>query len=439
MSSSDGPRVLLVNELSHPDWVSVPLVGWRHARALARVARVHQLVQVRSREAYLRAGLREGEDFTAIDSEPLARPLHKLAHALSGGRGGGWTTLMAFSLPPYYYFERLIWRQFGARLRAREFDLVHRLTPLSPAMPSTLAARCARAGVPFVIGPLNGGVPWPKGFDAARRAEGEWLSYVRGLHRLAPGWRSTRARAAALLVGSRAALAEVPQSDRARCVYLPENGIEPADYTRARTRRASTPLRVVFVGRLVPLKGVDLLIEAAAPLARAGALELVLYGDGPERENLRALARERELDPARVLPGWVEHAELPARLADCDVFAFPSFREFGGGALLEAMAIGLAPIALDYGGPSELVTADTGWLLPLRTREQVVHALRAALEDACAHPAEVDRRGAAARERALGLFAWDVKARQVREVYDWVLGRRAQKPDFGMPLGVAHA
>jgi glycosyltransferase involved in cell wall biosynthesis len=439
MSSTDGPRVLLVNELSHPDWVSVPLVGWRHARALARVARVHQLVQVRSREAYLRAGLREGVDFTAIDSEPLARPLHKLAHALSGGRGGGWTTLMAFSLPPYYYFERLVWQQFGARLRAGEFDLVHRLTPLSPALPSTLAARCARTGVPFVIGPLNGGVPWPKGFESARRAEGEWLSHLRGLHRFAPAWRSTRARAAALLVGSRTALAEVPPSDRVRCVYLPENGIEPADYAQQRTRRARAPLRIAFVGRLVPLKGVDLLIEAAAPLARAGALELVLYGDGPERERLRALARERGLEPERVLPGWVEHAHLPARLAECDVFAFPSFREFGGGALLEAMAIGLAPIAVDYGGPGELVTPECGWLLPLRTREQLVLALRAALEQACADPAEVDRRGAAARERALGLFAWDVKALQVLEVYRWVLGRRAHKPDFGMPLGAARA
>ena len=78
-------------------------------------------------------------------------------------------------------------------------------------MPSLLAPKVAASGVPYILGPLNGGVPWPEGFDSARRKEREWLSYVRDAYRLLPGYRSTRRSAAALLIGSRDTYAQMPR------------------------------------------------------------------------------------------------------------------------------------------------------------------------------------------------------------------------------------
>jgi hypothetical protein len=86
----------------------------------------------------------------------------------------------------------MVWREFGDRIARGDFDVVHRITPLSPTTPSRIAKRCKKAGVPFVVGPLNGSVPWPKTLRAAQHREGEFLSYVRSAYKLLPGYRGTR-------------------------------------------------------------------------------------------------------------------------------------------------------------------------------------------------------------------------------------------------------
>jgi glycosyltransferase involved in cell wall biosynthesis len=427
-------RVLLVAEMCNPEWVSVPLVGWSHARALAAVTDAHLVTHARNREAIVRAGLVEGRDFTAIDNG-MDAALTKLLRLVGVpfGSNKGWTTLAAVGTIGYYRFEQLLWQQFGPRLRAGEFDLVHRLTPVSPATPSLLARRCARAGVPFVIGPLNGGLPWPPGFNALRLKEREWLSYVRGAHRLLPGYRATREHAAAILVGSRATRAELLPRWREKAVYLPENAIDPERFHRANEAPAPPPLRIAFVGRLVPYKGADMLLEAVTPLARRGAATVEVIGDGPEMEALRAQVQRACIARAVTFSGWVPHRELQSRLAHAHVFGFPSVREFGGGVVAEAMALGLVPIVADFGGPGELATPDSAFLLPLGQRHEMVRALRTALERLASEPQVLPAMAERAKRRALSLFTWPAKAAQVSEVYRWVLGLQP-KPDFGMPL-----
>ena len=419
-------------EAANPEWVSVPLVGWSMARALAQVADVHVVTQVRNREAFLRAGMVEEVEFTAIDSEALARPLWKLGSLLSGGEGRGWTIQQAINTVSYPYFEHLVWKRFGPAIKAGAYDVVHRITPLSPVQQSPIAAKCRRAGVPFVLGPINGGVPWPAGFEAEMKQENEWLSRVRGLYRALPGRQGTL-RADAILAGSRQTLRDIPAVHHARCIYLPENAIDPARFWRRADHAPSVqggPLRACFIGRLVPLKGVDMLLTAAAPLLASGRMTLDVIGDGPMADPLRAQAAE--FGDAVRFHGWKRHEEVQDIAAGCTVLAFPSIREFGGGVVLEAMALGLCPIVIDYAGPAELVTDATGFKVPIGPRADVIAGLAATLAHAAATPDIVAQKGAAARIRVESLFTWPRKAAQIAAVYDWVLGRRAEKPDvFG--------
>ena len=427
-------RVLIIAEAANSEMVSVPLVGWSIAMALRRVADVHIVTQIRNRKAFLRAGLTEGTDFTAIDSEALAAPIYKFSGLVRGGAGKGWTTAQAINAISYVWFERLVWQQFGGRIGAGEWDVVHRITPLSPTVSSSIAPRCAAAGVPFVLGPLNGGVPWPAAFDGERRAEREWLSYVRGAYKALPGRTRMLRAAAAILVGSRFTESEVPDRHRARCVYLPENAIDPDRFNRPATpgRKAvqdGGPLRVCFVGRLVPYKGVDMLIEAALPLLRQGRLRIDIVGDGPMATRSMRRSRGEGVEGAVVRHGWLDHRQVQDVMADCDLFGFPSIREFGGGVVLEAMALGLPPLVVDYAGPGELVRPGLGYTVPIGTREEIVAGFAARLEAIVADPSGLSQMGKAARARVESHFTWDRKAAQIAEVYDWVLGRRADRLD----------
>ncbi len=427
------PRVLLLAEAANPEWFSVPLVGWSHSQAIARRVDAHLVTQVRNRDAILRAGLVEREQFTAIDSEAVASRLCRLGAMLGGAAGRGWTTIMALQAGAYYYHEHLVWRRFGEEIRRGRWDLVHRLTPLSPVIPSTLAARCCQAGVPFVLGPLNGGVPWPRQFSSARRKEGEWLSYVRDAHRLLPAYRSTLRDATAILVASRTTWSQIPGRYHAKCVYVPENAIDPMRFPAARNREASRPIQVVFVGRLVPCKGLDMLLDAAAPLVRRGDVNVNIVGDGPLMGELKAQASHERMGRGLRFSGWVDQSKLPGILAESDVFAFPSIRDFGGGGVLEAMAMGVVPLVVDYGGPAELVSPGAGYAIPIGPREQIVERMRSVLSDLAAHPEKIAHKAGPAMKRAHEQFSWSRKAAQVVEVYDWILGRRAEKPVYPMP------
>ncbi len=427
------PRVLLIAENANPYMVSVPLEGWSHSRAIADLADVHVVTQIRNRESFLKQGLIEGKDFTALDTEFVAKRIDRIGRFLRGGKGKGWTTWAAFVSLGYYTFEKMVWKRFRADLLAGKYDLVHRLIPLSPTTPSKMAARCARIGVPFIVGPLNGGVPWPKGFESVRRQEKEWLSYVRGAYKLMPGYGSTRKKSAAILIGSRDTFAQMHKKYHDKCFYVPENAIDPARFTVRRTHATMPPIRLVFVGRLVPYKGADIVLDAALPFLIDGSLTLEIIGDGPQMQGLKDKIAQNELSDKVTLAGWVKHRFLAERLIQSDVFVFPSIREFGGAVALEAMAVGLVPIVVNYGGPGELVTPKTGFLLDMAPRESIVQQLRDLLGRLVADPGLIDERSQAAYERAHGKFTWQAKAKDVLAVYEWVLGR-ADKPHFAMPV-----
>lgn len=131
-------------------------------------------------------------------------------------------------------------------------------------------------------------------------------------------------------------------------VAIIPNGIDLSIYKTSKAKLTSTKKRktLLFIGRLERRKGVNCLLEAYGLLSdRRSDVELIIAGDGPDREKLENAAREMELPHVKFL-GFVSEAEKLRLLASADLFCAPAlYGESFGIVLLEAMASGLVTVA----------------------------------------------------------------------------------------------
>jgi glycosyltransferase involved in cell wall biosynthesis len=423
-------RVLIIAEAANPALTSVALIGWSLSSALGKIAKVHIATEIRNQDEILKHGW-DPDFFTVFDNQKYQDAAFKLARFLRGGDSLGWTIYSALANLAYPAFEQKVWKHFAPQLRVGDFDLVHRITPLSPTSSSPLATYCKRINVPYLAGPLNGGLPWPKGYTHIRHKERDWLSYFRGMYKWLPGVRAMYRNATALIVGSSFTQQDIPCAPRKKIIYIPENGLDEARFPRRPLKPADGPLRVVFLGRLVPYKGADLVLNAVSALIRTGTARLDIIGDGAQMDELRRMVTEQDLGKGVQFHGWVAHEAVSNLLAECHIFAFPSIREFGGGVLLEAMAAGLVPIITDYGGPAELVPDGIGVKIPLSDPDKMVHDMHNWLLEFQSNFDKLHAMRTAAQNYVYDHFTWDAKAQQVLSVYEWILGHTSEKPNFG--------
>lgn len=140
-------------------------------------------------------------------------------------------------------------------------------------------------------------------------------------------------------------------------------GIEPARF--ADPAPLPQKLHLVAIGRFSEQKGFPLLIEAVAEAARRHpGLRLTLVGDGPLRGEIEALIERHTLRRHVHLAGWLPEAQVRNALAAAQALILPSFAEGLPMVVMEAMAAARPVIATAIAGLPELVTPETGWLVP---------------------------------------------------------------------------
>jgi glycosyltransferase involved in cell wall biosynthesis len=418
-------RVLLMAEDCNPEWPSLPLVGYQTVKALSRVARVTLATHIRNR--YDLKGHLPDTEIEYIDTEYIAAPLYKLATWLRGSIDVNTTT--AVSYPTIIAFEYEVHQAFRRRIENGEFDVVHRLTPMSPELPSPMATWCP---LPYVLGPLNGGLRWPAPFCAHVSRERQWRERLRGACKWLPYHRSTFRNASAVLASFEHTVADLPASAKERCVGFPEVGLAPETFPYPGQRPKRQQLVFISVGGFEPLELLDVAIRVFAESEKLSAHRLVLVGDGVERPALERQAKESGLEGVVEFTGWLARPQLLARLREADVFFLPSIGELGGGMVVEAMASGCVPVVVNHGGPGGLVRGcDSGVAVPLGQKDELVRHFTEALERYVDDPLRRLDHAEEAYEHAIEHFSWDAKARKLHEVYEWVTGRRSRKPVFG--------
>jgi glycosyltransferase involved in cell wall biosynthesis len=178
---------------------------------------------------------------------------------------------------------------------------------------------------------------------------------------------------------------------------------------------------VICVANLMPIKGIDTLLQAWRQIDMADRpVCLLLVGDGPLRPSLVQLANQLCCRPAVRFLGHRNDVEQLLRAAD--LFVLPSRYEACSNVTLEAMASGLPVVACDVGGMRELITPDqTGWLVSPDSPQQLADTISAVLTDGPSR----HRAGQAGRETVVRQFGIDSWTDQYAALYH-VLSRRPQ-------------
>jgi glycosyltransferase involved in cell wall biosynthesis len=398
-------RILVSAYACEPRRGSEPGVGWNWVRELARHHEVWVLTRTNNRRAIERQlsehpGEQPSMRFLYVDlPERVTR--HK--------RGQRWVHL-------YYYAWQFAARRVARRAHAdTPFDVVHHVTFASAFSPALVRI----PGVPFVWGPVGGGVrvPWRlaaeggtsalvyEGLRAAKRLVGRYLD---------PWVRATWRDADLILVQNRETLAWLPRRHRSRARIQTNCGVDDHEIGERRTFRGRrNEIVVVAAGRLIHLKGFSLGLRAMAEIGDP-RVRMVVVGEGPQRGGLEALAADLGLDGRVAFTGAIPRAGLLDLFAHAEILLFPSLHDEAGFVVVEAMAQGAIPIVLEVGGPGALV-GPAGYVVPARgrSRRSVVADLASALGAAAAE--DLDARRAVAIERARGL-AWSTKTASLAPV-----------------------
>jgi glycosyltransferase involved in cell wall biosynthesis len=319
-------------------------------------------------------------------------------------------SILTFGFVMHIITQAYQWKLARRLVKELKIDIVHEPAPVSAVLPSAMFA----LGAPVVIGPMNGGMTFPAAFQhMAGRVERSLYQIVRAIssiyNLIIPG----KFLANILLVANERTRLSLPKLRLGKVVTLVENGV--FSYSNTPKTMSKLPnIHVLYVGRLIDLKMIDVAIDAVVKCA--GDVELTILGDGPLRNSLESYAQANGLGKVKLL-GAVPHAQVNQHYDNADIFVLPSVRECGGAVVLEAMARGLPVIATDWGGPADYITTETGFLVEPKSRAYMVDEFARIIELLANKPELRYQIGQAAIARIKEHFLWDKKAEQIIAIY----------------------
>jgi glycosyltransferase involved in cell wall biosynthesis len=408
-SSNVNGHILLCAYACDPTKGSEPGGGWEWAVELSRYRHITVVTRSTNRKsidaALERFSRRERLNFLYFDLPIFFQKLKK------GDFGTSW----------YYYLWQLT---LGLKLRRegakRHFSYAHHITFGAAWRPSALCL----SGIPYLLGPVGGAelIPfssWPiLGF---REALFEVVRRVILTISLTfdPFVVKTLKNAGKVLATSTDTFDNLPSYVRQKCTVFPQFGIRtPAQVARPIKQLRRDRLDILFAGRLYRRKGIFLALEAfhehrkSFPDSRMTVLCPPPYG--ALIQDSREISRTDNLS---VISRFVSRDEIKAIYAKHDIFLYPSLRDAWGRVILEAMSESLIPIVLNCGGPAEIVTKNTGFLISSTDRKAIVSKLTKCLNAMAVDP---DGRSVIAQSAYLRMqevFSWEALAGRLVKYY----------------------
>lgn len=326
--------------------------------------------------------------------------------------------------PFYLWWQILAKSRVKKLMKNHRFDLFHHVTFGSFLLPSFISD----LGVPMVFGPVGGGEKTPEGIEMnyslsgrleeLRRELEHWaVRKVKVMHH----WYTSAAWTLAATPMTLTALEELGVKNLS---LLPQSGIggdrleKYANVHGFHIARSDGALRLVVASRLVHWKGVELALEGVALASKRGVqMRLTILQEGPDRSRLRNLAAALGIKHIVSFEGRLDTLEeVYEKMKESDVLLHPALHEAFGQACLEALALGVPVICLDWGGPGLIITERCGFKIKPTSRADVISKIAEAIEERDRRRVKGEDMSKRCRERAKE-FRWSKIAQQIDAIY----------------------
>jgi len=314
-----------------------------------------------------------------------------------------------------FYFKARRWIKRALK-KGKSFDLVHQINPLALRYPCPARG----LGIIYLMGPLAGSVQTPEGFRN-EASDKQWYRKLRNLDTIRikqDPWLKRTYRDAHTILGVAPYVEKLLEPANIQRFKLEsETGVEAVITEPKSPPTNGSPLRLLYVGRIIRTKGVIDAIRAVARLPRNIQVRFDIIGDGDMLGECKDVAAELGLQQTVTF-----HGRLPRKMVDrwyqrSHVFLFPSYREPSGNVVFEAMSHGLPVITTTQGGPGYLVNDECGIRVEVTTPERFSTNLSAAICEICRSNEQFSQRSRKTIKRISSLANWDQKIERMNVLY----------------------
>jgi len=200
-------------------------------------------------------------------------------------------------------------------------------------------------------------------------------------------------------------------------IGVPQSLLRPL---RESSRHHRTELIILWAGRLIPIKGLPLALEALSQIEGNLPVRLRILGDGPLRAAMEQRAKALGVAGRVEFLGAVPWLQMKRYYRDADIFLFTSLRDSSGAVLAEALASRLPIVTLNHQGAGAIVPPDAGIKVAVANPNETVQALAKAMRRLITSPELRKQMGEAARAHAEGM-SWTRHAENMTRQYEEVL------------------
>jgi len=372
-------------------------VGWNWVLQLAKNNYIHVITRANNQipiEAHLPKELAENITFHYYDTNNFIKGLKNKAKGLYF----------------YYFFWQLGLIPLIMRLQKKEkFDYSMHLTMGSIWMPTFLPF----FKVPFIWGPVGGGEGIPKTFLSSlpikQRVVQTLRYFLKYLNYLNPLFLYTCFKAYSIITRTNNTLEFIPRTFRYKSKIFLETSMEDEIFRIQKNTHSSNEMRLVTTGRLVAFKNVITIIRALQFIPETHKIKLTIIGSGIEKERICNEIVKAKISNKINFIEETTREDVLSILSKSDIYLFPSLREGGSWALMEAMAIGLPVICLNWSGMEIITNEQSAIRLPISDPDQMPKDMADAICKLIDNPKLREQMGNAARERIKNVFNWDAK------------------------------